>query len=437
MANLVPLFIDKDTGKIIASTDGVIGGGPGPGGGDCDHCLVWSGVGNSRVLTGYIDNNGVLHPVRSAEFNGNDLLELEFATFSPIVSGSPLPMASLNWDMPATGFNVSVTNPTDYTSEYISSVLSITALTGSIDPLANFTAGTKTPTPAGGVSWTQQFTDGVNGHIRPVSSTIVGGNVSGVVNFNYTNSSGEFPYTGGTAAINISWATPTMTVSLGSLSGQTFLSSYSSVPYTIGVTGVTNVASVCSHDVTATGGSVNNPTSSGTFTFTTPIHKNNITSTTRSVNCTTTFTRPASVTGTSYTAQLSTAASITSASFTYPSFYIWTPSVIVVPTVGDIVNGTGFAVGVTQLGDQVRTFAGFVTNSSVDPRAWWFAVRTSAIQPTVFKTGASPSLLSDVAVTMGNTVILEPTPLPSGYTPVSYTLYGIILQPGNTYVSIS
>jgi len=46
-------------------------------------------------------------------------------------------------------------------------------------------------------------------------------------------------------------------------------------------------------------------------------------------------------------------------------------------------------------------------------------------------------LLSDTNVTTGNTVDLQPTSVPSGYTGENYTLYGITLQPGQTYVRIT
>ena len=63
-------------------------------------------------------------------------------------------------------------------------------------------------------------------------------------------------------------------------------------------------------------------------------------------------------------------------------------------------------------------------------------VRSAASQPTTFQTGASSSLLSDVGVTT-STLNLEPDSPPSGYSAEQYNLYGITLQPGNTYVSIS
>jgi hypothetical protein len=75
--------------------------------------------------------------------------------------------------------------------------------------------------------------------------------------------------------------------------------------------------------------------------------------------------------------------------------------------------------------------------SAVAAQALWFAVRAGGSQPTTFRTGASAGLLSDVTVITGNTVNLQPdSPLP-GYVAVTYNLYGITLQNGNTFVSIT
>jgi len=78
-----------------------------------------------------------------------------------------------------------------------------------------------------------------------------------------------------------------------------------------------------------------------------------------------------------------------------------------------------------------------VNNSDSNPRAFWFAVRNSVIQPTTFKTGASAGLLSDVSTTDGGTIGLIQTTAPSGFVAESYHLYGFTLQPGTTYVEIS
>jgi hypothetical protein len=101
-------------------------------------------------------------------------------------------------------------------------------------------------------------------------------------------------------------------------------------------------------------------------------------------------------------------------------------------------NGTGgFDAAVNVLGDQLKTFAGTVTNSENSARAFWFAIRNAASKPTSFKIGSSSSLLVSVTPTDGGTVNLEPDSAPQDYTAESYKFYGLVLQPGDTYVSIS
>jgi hypothetical protein len=52
------------------------------------------------------------------------------------------------------------------------------------------------------------------------------------------------------------------------------------------------------------------------------------------------------------------------------------------------------------------------------------------------QTGPSEALLSDVNYTTGYTADLEPDSAAVDYTSEEYTLYGITLQPGDTYVRI-
>jgi hypothetical protein len=187
--------------------------------------------------------------------------------------------------------------------------------------------------------------------------------------------------------------------------------------------------------VSSNGGTATNLSGNGTLNFTVPIHKNNV-SDTRSVSVVGQFSRPATVTGTAYTVELNAQANSFSKTFTFPSFWIFTDSVFNPPTSSDIVQGSNFDVAVTVLGNQAKTFSSFVSNSAQTPRVFWLGVRTIASQPTKFKTGASSSLLSDVAITSSSTQ-LSPSPSPVGYVAENYSLYGIILQPGSTYVSIS
>lgn len=394
--------------------------------------LVFSTSGNYRTLTGY-QESGNTYTVRVAEFN-NNLLRLTLATFTPVLASTASPGASLNWDVACTGFSVSVDNPSDYTIEYVNDVTSLTATTGTASALNTFSAGSKSASPAGGVDWTQQFTTDGDSYIRPSSTSgITGGTASLSVGYSYYNGSSTVSY-GTSSLISITWATPTNSISMANLSGNTFLQTYSSTTYTVAVTGIGNIANV-SHAVTPTGGSVNNAGGSGTFSFSTAIHKDN-TGTARTLSLTTTFTRPSAVTGSSYTAQLTTTDVTLTASFTYPSFWIFTTSTGSPPSNSDIVFGSGFEPAVTALGNQVKTFAATVNNPSASPRVFWFGVRTAASQPTSFQTGPSSSLLTNTSYT-SSSVNLQPDSVPGGYAAEAYSLYGIILQPGDTYVSIS
>ena len=91
----------------------------------------------------------------------------------------------------------------------------------------------------------------------------------------------------------------------------------------------------------------------------------------------------------------------------------------------------------TELGNQANSINTTINNTDANPRAFWFGIRSTVNQPTTFQTGPSSALLSDTNVTTGNTVDLQPTSVPSGYTGENYTLYGITLQPGQTYVRIT
>jgi hypothetical protein len=392
-----------------------------------------------RTLTGYYEDASI-KTVRDAYFSGSAGAQqfiLVLSTFSPTLAATGLASNSLSWDVSASGFRVTVTNPADFPTEYISSVNSVVQTAGTVSSLGVFTAGSPSSTPAGGVSWNQTFSTDVDAFIRPISSTITGGSASATVTFKYkVGTNPEAIYTVSNTSWTINWTTPTLGISTASLSGKTFLDSYASTTYSLSISGM-NSASNYSHAVTVIGGTISSASGGGTFTFTTSIHKDNTSSITRSVSTSTTFTRPIAVTGTSYTAIL-TATSGVSATFTYPSFWIFTIGAGTPPVAADIVSGTAFTGNVNVLGDQVRTFSTqAVSNPNGTPRVFWFSLRSSLSPPTVFKTGASATLLSDVAVTTGNSVSLAPSSPPAGYSSVSYTLYGITLQPGTTFVSIS
>ena len=236
-----------------------------------------------------------------------------------------------------------------------------------------------------------------------------------------------------TATISFSWQNASNAISFGNLSGKNFLESYPSTTYNLTINGISNLANT-STVITSSQGSLSNSSDDGTITFTNPIHKNNNSG--RTITATTDFTRPDTVTGTEYTVQdISSDSSIT-ATFTYPSFYILTSSTGVSPTRADIVDGDDFdSATVTELGNQVKTFEQELTLASA-PKGFWFAVRSSASQPTSFQTGASAALLSDTPYTTG-IVSLQPDSPAAGYVAEDYKIYGMTLASTITYIKIS
>lgn len=394
--------------------------------------ITWSVGGATdqyRTATNFIDSDLEEYTIREMLFTGGKL-RIEVAQFSPVLSATG--QINLRFDEKATQFSVSVDNPTDFTSRYINSVSSIAETNAYVGTtLGNYTAGSKSQTPAGGVDWTQTFTfDSASGAaVRDNSTTIFGGTSIGEITF-ADDQGADF---GTTASFTTTWQTPNVSISMDNLSGNQFLESYTSTSYNVSVSGM-QYPSNYTHTISATGGSLSSTNGSGTLTFTVPIHKDNNGG--RQVSVVTEFRRPPGVATTAYAVNDTAADTSLNASFTYPSLWIFTNSTGSPPTRGDIVNVDQFESAVNELSNQTKTFAGTVNNPNASPQAFWFMVRSAASQPTTFQTGASSSLLSDVGVTTG-TLNLEPDSPPSGYSAEQYNLYGITLQPGNTYVSIS
>ena len=386
-----------------------------------------SGASSQYRTTSTFTESGTQYTVRGATFDGDGQLQLELANFSPTVSATA---QSLSWDVAATQFSVTVDNPADFTTRWINEVAEITGATGVHTTLSDYTTTGTSATPAGGVDWTQTFTTNATAVIVSNGTGLTGGAAGASIGYNDDQSASWTDIN----SITWNWQNANSTISFGTLTGKTFLESYPTVDYTVGITGLYTPSNAVT-TVTSAGGAVSSTTGSGTFTFTDAIHKDNNTG--RSVSASTVFTRPAAVTGTGYTATDTAQDTTISASFTYPSLYVFTASVGTVPVVGDIVSGSDFVAGVTQLGNQTKSIDTFITNSAAVPQGFWMAVRTSASQPTAFKTGISNALLSDVTPTTGSTVDLAPDSPAGDYTAEEYTLYGLTLQPGQTYVRIS
>jgi hypothetical protein len=384
-----------------------------------------------RINTTFVDLDGTQQVVRNASINGDGYLQLEVANFSPVVSA--VGQTNLNWDQPVTQWSVSVDNPTDFLTNYVSGVKSpLTGIAGSItSDVTLYSTSGPSATPAGGVDWNQTFNTDGDSPIYSTTSDLTGGSASATVSFLDKNGA----TLSDTASISFSWKTASNAISFANLSGKNFLETYLSTTYNLTISNISNIAGNTSTTITSSQGSLSNSSDDGTITFTTPIHKDNTTDT-RIITATTDFTRPSTVTGSSYTSQKVSSDSTISASFTYPSFYIFTASSSNVPSRADIVDVDDFSSSVTELGNLANSFAQNVTVGGSVPQCFWFAVKSSISQPTSFQTGSSASLLSDVSVTQ-DTVNLEPDSPPAGYVAEGYNLYGITLQAGTTYVSIS
>jgi hypothetical protein len=410
-------------------------GSSAPGGGANN--LVFSENGDQRILTGFVDPDGETFSVRTTQITNSGTFVINLASFTPIFTGTVLPAVSLNWDQPVTAFKVTVNNPVDFLTKYISSVFSIESLTGFVTTDDSvYTRSGPNVIPDYGVDWEETFFTNANAVVRSTSSSIAGGSASARIKFNVVDISDglENEYLPLSTTISVSWATPTLSISMSDPTGNTFLQSYTQTSYSVSVTGITNAINY-SLSVSSQGGTPSNVTGNGNLIFTLPIHKNNTTAP-RTITVDGTFNRPIGVTGSAYSSTLTASDLTLSPAFSYPSIWLWTASVNVIPTVTDIVSGTSFAAGITVLGNQVRTFAATVNNTANVPRVFWFGVRSAATQPTVFQTGVNANLLSGVGKTNA-TVQLGPSPLPVGYVLETYNLYGIILQPGSTYVNIS
>jgi hypothetical protein len=367
--------------------------------------LVFTNTSDSvRTLTGYRDTDtGIESVVRTAQFLSNKLV-LTLATFEPSFT---VPAQNLNWDTPLTQFTVNVINPPDITDKFVDEVSMLAPLGGSsISALNTFTAGAKTPTPAGGVSWTQVFTADADSYIRSSTSDTTGGKADGRLSFNYKDGATTAPW-GSQKDFTVSWKNAEHAITLGSLTGKTFLKSYTSVDYTCSISNLSS-ASNAKHTLTATGGTLPvvhqsqfNANLSGvseTFTFSTPITHKDYTG--RSLSLSTTFTRPAGVTGTAYTTSptpvsKNVVTDITT-TFYYPSFVLITPNSVSKPNDSHIVDSgtpTGFKSSVTVLASATKSLTlKNYKNTSGGAQYFWFCVPKSLVFNSQNSTYTHPTL---------------------------------------------
>jgi hypothetical protein len=377
---------------------------------------------DSYIYKDTIDDPG--KNIRRVYFYNNQL-RIELATFS--VTFSVAGQTNL-WDVPATAFTVTVNNPDDYLTEYVESIAQILEPVGMHPIIADYTSTPPSPTPGPGVDWTQIYQTNAVAKIVSNGTGLSGGSASGKLQM--IEDDGEVFKEAPT--VSFGWSNVGSTLNTANCTGATFLETYTGTTYTISVGGLSDMSHV-SHAVSVNGGSTSNPSGPGNVTFDVPLHKDNAGG--RSVELVSTFSRPAEVTGTAYTANDTDTDSV-NADFTYPSWVFITIDRNTPPVPSEIISGTTYASGVIVRGDQSRRINETVTNDQPIPRALWFAVRSAAQQPTQFKIGENANLIFDVEYTTSE-IELQPDSPPAGYTPEKFTLYGLTLQPGNTYVSIN
>ena len=377
---------------------------------------------DSSIFKDTVDDPG--KTIRRVYFHNNQL-RVELASFSVNITSQG---ETKRWDEPAIGFTVTVNNPADYPDQYIAEVIGLTDPVGMHTVIADYNTNGPSPAPGGGVTWTQEFGQNTTAKILSNGTGLSGGFASGVLQLadEDGNTSSE------TSTVRFIWSSCSSSLNVSSLNGLTFLESYDDTSYSVSNSGIADQSNV-NYVLTATGGAVSNGSGNGVITFTEPLHKDNASG--RSVTLNTTFSRPAGVTGTAYTAA-DTETETVSASFTYPSWLIATVDRNTPPTLSEVISGSGFTPEVTLKGDEVHRINETVTNSEPVPRALWFAVRSSATQPTKFKVGENANLIFDVEYSTSEIELIPDSP-PAGYTAERYSLYGITLQSGNTYISIN
>ena len=389
---------------------------------------VSGGEQNEFRTTSLFHEDSSEYSIRAVRFVDNQL-EVELATFSPTFTGSS---ETLMWDEPATGFTISVSNPEDFPGKYIASAHSlINTTSGFHSTLRDFAEGTLSALPEGGVDWSQTFTTDDSANIYSVSTTLSGGAAEATVVFEEDNGN---LWQESLPKVNFNWRNANMTASINPLNGKNFLQNYTTLDYSVSISGMSSPDNYTTV-VIPTGGFVSNTNGSGTMTFDVGLHKDNDSD--RNLFIETIFQRPASVTGEEYSAGKDLMFYKFNPSFTFPSFYAWSVDTTTAPTRETIVSDFDFSTEVVELGHHNKSISTFISNTSEDPRAFWFGVRSSVSQPTVFQTGPSATLLSDVNITTGYTVSLQPDNPIQDYVAEEYTLYGITLQSGSTYVRIA
>jgi hypothetical protein len=122
-----------------------------------------------------------------------------------------------------------------------------------------------------------------------------------------------------------------------------------------------------------------------------------------------------------------------------------------VPTVSDLLDANNTTAGVQglkapgavvvhHLGDEATSMSQReIVNSGSVARAFWFCVRGNhSTKPAVFTVDGSNMIAKNPNDITGGEITMAPASTPTGWTSgVSYKVWGIMLNPGSTYVRIN
>ena len=338
------------------------------------------------------------------------VIEIGGGNFAVVATSGPW-----NWDTVAGNFVVTVTNPV--TENFINEVTDLTGATGITTAIANYVAGDPDPAYASDTRTTQTFGTDADATIRSDSDDATGGEATATVNFQLVDDTAA-PVT---AALTATWRNATTALGAINLPEQLFLTAYDNTNLTVTIGGITT-ATNSETELTSTTGdpavatddtfSVNDQNGSfnSVVTFDPPISNG---SNDRTITATTTFSRPAGVTGTAYTVDVEAERPVTT-NFTTPN--IWRQD-NAAPTNANVVNGTAFAGGWTEFtGDEI-TVPGVTT-----PTVLWAGFNEDGAPTTaqMFIAGDWRDVIG-----VGTTdVELSPTgegQPPDDYDPVTYT----------------
>jgi len=405
---------------------------------------VTSGTDNEFRTSETWRENEEIYVIREVRFV-NGKLRVELASFSPGLNAYG---QSLEWDEVPSQWSVYVNNPSDFVDMWIEDVENIVGTTGLFSAFGTYSPGAKSATAGGGVDWSQNFSIPNGAFIRPsVSSGTSGGSASAEVSFTVNDGSNISTHTD-TASVTFTWQSIGATTTFTNKSGNDWFQPYEQSQYVVNVSGLNDTSNV-SHSASINVGSLQSVVNGATrdaYWISYPVWPNSPSG--RTITTVSTFTRPANVTGSSYTTTVNSSDTFIGY-WNYPSFYKFYADPNAVIEVDDLIVDNGAKSSPTAqqpkaLATDISILQGNASNRNIDqiinnpdvvPQSFTYFHRASLGTATVFKTGADASLLADVAPTSSGQIDLYHDHDQAASTE-TFNWYRITLQPGDTYVRI-